>query len=112
MPSQSCNAASIRSPVQAVRLRMCRYTIRRSTASFYICVAHRVVGHAAAARKPIMHAGAIFENAGLSCVMTGPACQGRGLGLRTVLAAPRCMERGNLDIGIFTCDPHAVHFCA
>ncbi|WGS45362.1 GNAT family N-acetyltransferase [Burkholderia sp. JSH-S8] len=80
--------------------------------SFYIGVAERVVSYAAAARKTIVHAGATLEIAGLSCVMTDPAWQGRGLGLRTVAAATRCMERSNLDIGIFTCDPHLVRFYA
>ncbi|KVO62369.1 acetyltransferase [Burkholderia ubonensis] len=80
--------------------------------SFYICIADRVVSYAAAARKTIMHAGATFEIAGLSCVMTDPVWQGRGLGLRTVAAATRCMARSNLDIGIFTCDPHLAHFYA
>lgn len=80
--------------------------------SFYICAKGRVVSYAAVAMKTITHVGETFEIAGLSCVMTDPAHQGRGLGLRTVAAASRFMKRSNLDFGIFTCDPPLAGFYA
>ncbi|MBP5089914.1 GNAT family N-acetyltransferase, partial [Pseudomonas chlororaphis] len=67
--------------------------------SFYICTHDRVVSYAAVVIKTIEHGGDSFEIGGLSCVMTDPDCQGQGLGLRTVAAATRCMERSHLDIG-------------
>ncbi|WDH25788.1 GNAT family N-acetyltransferase [Pseudomonas chlororaphis] len=82
------------------------------TFSFYICAPDRVLSYAAVAMKTIEHAGHTFDIAGLSCVMTDPACQGQGLGLRTVAAATRCMEHSNLDIGVFTCDPPLARFYA
>ena len=78
--------------------------------SFYICAGDRVVSYAAVAMKQIRHARHTFDMAGLSCVMTDPDYQKRGLGSRTIAAATRYLERSNLDIGIFTCDPPLVHF--
>lgn len=80
--------------------------------SFYICEGSRVVSYAAMAMKTVENAGDTFSIAGLSCVMTDPDRQRRGLGSRTVAAATRCMERSTLDIGIFTCDPPLARFYA
>jgi GNAT superfamily N-acetyltransferase len=78
--------------------------------SFYVCGQGRVLSYAALAMKAIVHDGQPYEIAGLSCVMTDPQYQGRGLGLRAVAAATRCLARSNLDIGLFTCDPPLARF--
>jgi hypothetical protein len=80
--------------------------------SFYIRLAGRVISYAAVASKTIDHAGHTFALGGLSSVMTDPAHQRRGLGSATVAAATRWMERSDLDVGVFTCDPPLAGFYA
>lgn len=78
--------------------------------SFYVSGDGRVIAYAGVAMKRIKHAGETLDIAGLSCVMTDPAYQRQGLGSKVVAAATRCIERSNLDFGVFTCDPPLARF--
>lgn len=80
--------------------------------SFYLVANNRVVSYAAVVHKQIQHGPETFWIAGLSCVATDPAYQGRGLGTRIVGAATRYIEQSTTDIGIFTCDPALAGFYA
>jgi len=80
--------------------------------SFYLMSEGLMVSYAAVVRKTIQHDGETFSIAGLSCVATDKAYQGRGFGLRTVAAATKWIEQSKADFGIFTCDPPLARFYA
>lgn len=80
--------------------------------AFYLVADGRIASYAAVVYKQIVHDGAAFAIAGLSCVATDPAYRRRGLGARVVAAATRAIEQSRCDIGLFTCDPPLAAFYA
>lgn len=54
--------------------------------------------------KPIIHGGKTYSASGLSTVVTAPAERGKGYGRRLVIEAREQMAKGDVDLGIFTCD--------
>lgn len=78
--------------------------------SFYLVDGGRVVSYAAVVHKQIVHEGATFWIAGLSCVATDPEYRRRGLGARAVGAATRYIADSTIDVGVFTCDPPLAAF--
>lgn len=70
----------------------------------------RVVAGLDVLSKVITHRGLEFRAAGLSAVVTEPACRRAGLGRRLVLAARDLMISRAVDLGVFTCDPQLARF--
>lgn len=69
-----------------------------------------VISHVAVPCKRIRHKGQTYKASGLSEVVTDPYYRGQGFGLKLVKEATAFMEKGNSDIGLFTCEPSLVRF--
>ena len=79
--------------------------------SFYSYIDGKLVSYAGVVHKTIQHDEQTYNIAGLSCVATDPKYQGQGLGLRTVAAATKWIEKQrDIDFGIFTCQPTLASF--
>lgn len=54
--------------------------------------------------KTIIHGGETYQASGLSTVVTAPSERGKGYGRHLVVEAREEMAKGDVDLGIFTCD--------
>lgn len=79
--------------------------------SFYSYIDGKLISYVGVVRKTIQHDGQTYNIAGLSCLATDPKYRGQGLGLRTVAAATKWIEKQrDIDFGIFTCRPSLASF--